>query len=225
MIHAPSREKVTGKRNLRATEKRRLEEREARRRSILKAALKLYGKHGFNGTTMEEIAQAARLGTATAYYYFKSKEEIYVSLVIEALDIFIEALRKIEESKDAPIEKVRKIWDYYYEYYRKHPAYYRAILFLYRDGLREQLSPEVLERVKVKSGECFRIVSNVIASCVKSGEYRIRDPRHACDVLWATFMGIVHLAETRQNLGIDARGLEELHKEAFDWFELGWRKS
>lgn len=174
---------------------------------------------------MEDVARAARLGTATAYYYFKSKEEIYVCLVIEALDIFIEALGKIEESNETAIGKVRKIWDLYYEYYRKYPAYYRAILFLYRDGLRDQLSPEVLERVTAKSGECFRIASRVIASCMKSGEYRERDPSRICDVLWSTFMGLVHLADTRRNLGIEARSLEELHKEAFDWFEQGWRKA
>lgn len=210
---------------MRGIEKRRSEEREARRRTILRAARKLYGKRGFNGTTMEEIAEAARLGTATAYYYFKSKEEVYVSLAIEALDTFVAALKKIEASEGAPIEKVRSIWNFYYEYYRKYPAYYRAILFLYRDGLGDQLSSEVLDRVREKSAECFRIAARTIDDCMKSGGYRKRDPLRVCDVLWGTFMGIVHLAETRQNLGIPARSLEELHEEAFEWFEAGWRET
>lgn len=207
---------------MRAIEKRRLEEREGRRRVILKAARKLYGKRGFNGTTMEEIARAARLGTATAYYYFKSKEELYVSLVLEALDKFIEALRAIEESDKTSIEKVRSMWDFYYEYYCKYPAYYRAILFLYRDGLKDQLSPEVLKQVRDNSGECFRIAARIVAGCAKSGDYQPRDPLQVCDVLWASFMGIVHLAETRHNLGAGARGLKEIHRQAFDWFEAGW---
>ncbi|MCC6275474.1 MAG: TetR/AcrR family transcriptional regulator [Leptospiraceae bacterium] len=43
---------------------------------ILKTALKLFQKKGFEKTTMRDIAEKADLALGAAYYYFGSKEEI-----------------------------------------------------------------------------------------------------------------------------------------------------
>jgi AcrR family transcriptional regulator len=43
---------------------------------ILEKALELFRKRGFEVTTMREIAQAAKVATGAAYYYFPSKEAI-----------------------------------------------------------------------------------------------------------------------------------------------------
>jgi AcrR family transcriptional regulator len=49
---------------------------EETRRQILDTALRLVREHGFEETTMRDIAAAAGLSLGSAYYYFKSKEAI-----------------------------------------------------------------------------------------------------------------------------------------------------
>jgi AcrR family transcriptional regulator len=49
---------------------------EETRQQILDTALRLFREHGFEETTMRDIAGAAGLSLGSAYYYFKSKEAI-----------------------------------------------------------------------------------------------------------------------------------------------------
>ncbi len=56
-----------------------------RRHEILTAAIKVFGKQGFNDTCVDDIAAAAKIAKGTLYLYFKSKEDIYVTAVHQAV--------------------------------------------------------------------------------------------------------------------------------------------
>ena len=60
---------------------RQAKEREVRKDQILESALRVFKINGLEGTTMDEIAKEADFGKATLYYYFSSKEEIFVELL------------------------------------------------------------------------------------------------------------------------------------------------
>lgn len=55
-----------------------------RRQEILQTTLQLFGQAGYTGTTMDDIAHRLGLSKAALYQYFKSKEEIFASLVRES---------------------------------------------------------------------------------------------------------------------------------------------
>jgi len=55
------------------------------------------------------------------------------------------------------------------------------------------------------------------------GIYRAHEPREVVDLLWSLFLGLVHLSETRQNLGVTISTLRDLHQKAFRWLEEGLR--
>ena len=62
---------------------RKEEERETRKILILNSALRVFKTKGIEHSTMDEIAQEADFGKATLYYYFKSKEEIFNTILIK----------------------------------------------------------------------------------------------------------------------------------------------
>ena len=62
--------------------KRKQEEREMRKRSIIKGALKVFQEVGIEKTTMDEIANESGFGKATLYYYFSSKDEVFVEIML-----------------------------------------------------------------------------------------------------------------------------------------------
>jgi AcrR family transcriptional regulator len=81
------------------------------RRHILATALKLFREHGFDETTMRDVAKAAGMSLGAAYYYFPSKEAIvtgyYDSLITEHRDRVRAAIAggvgaKRSESEAAP---------------------------------------------------------------------------------------------------------------------------
>lgn len=54
---------------------------EDKRKSILKAAAKLFMKHGMAGTTMDDIAEKAGVSKLTVYNHFGRKEDLFDSVI------------------------------------------------------------------------------------------------------------------------------------------------
>ena len=52
---------------------------EATQTRILDVALDLFRRHGFDQTTMREIAAQAEVSLGSAYYYFDSKEDLVMA--------------------------------------------------------------------------------------------------------------------------------------------------
>src|SRR5579863_892094 len=47
-----------------------------KRRRIMDAALKTFAAYGYHGTTVPEVAKAAKVATGTLYIYFATKEHL-----------------------------------------------------------------------------------------------------------------------------------------------------
>ena len=56
---------------------RRDENSEATRLALLAAARELLGTHGYNGTSIEMVASAARVTTGAIYYHFQNKKDLF----------------------------------------------------------------------------------------------------------------------------------------------------
>ena len=63
--------------------KRKLEERELRKQKILDGALKVFKVHGIEKTTMDEVAHESGFGKATLYYYYPSKDEVFIDIMVK----------------------------------------------------------------------------------------------------------------------------------------------
>jgi len=55
------------------------------RAQILAAALKLFSRRGYHGTSIRDIAEAARASTGNVYHQFPDKESIFTALIEEYL--------------------------------------------------------------------------------------------------------------------------------------------
>ena len=75
---------------------------------IINVAQKTFSHFGFKKTTVDDIAQAARKGKSSIYYYFNSKEEIFEAVVEkEATTLITEILNEVNTTND-PKEKIKK---------------------------------------------------------------------------------------------------------------------
>jgi AcrR family transcriptional regulator len=71
--------------------------REERRRVIIDAAVALFSRKGFRGTTIKEISEAAGCSEATIFKYFTTKDELY-SAILEAKASIEETLAKAAQA-------------------------------------------------------------------------------------------------------------------------------
>lgn len=73
---------------------------------IVKAAEKQFANHGFSGTTVSAIAEAAGLPKPNLLYYFKSKEGLYRAVLKRILRLWMEAMNDLR-AEDHPREALR----------------------------------------------------------------------------------------------------------------------
>ena len=78
---------------------------------IIRAAAKRFDKHGINKTTLNEIARDLRIGKATLYGYFTSKEEIFFSVLEWEGSQYLEEVKTIFDKEEIPIQE--RFLDYF----------------------------------------------------------------------------------------------------------------
>jgi AcrR family transcriptional regulator len=75
----------------------REEKQRDRRQRIAKAALELFTRQGFEATTMEAIAEKARLGVGTLYNYYPSKADLMLGIIAERAGPYERDLKNLAE--------------------------------------------------------------------------------------------------------------------------------
>ena len=97
----------------------------AHRREILRAAEKVFAAKGFFHTTMSKVAEAAEFGTGTLYKYFKSKEDLYFTL-IEVKGEEINRLVTEELARIAPAkERIGNVVRIQFEFIERNRDFFR----------------------------------------------------------------------------------------------------
>ena len=94
------------------TDEQNAQIKDERREQILCAALKVFALRGFAATKISDIAKAAGLSHGLVYHYFDSKEEVFYTLVRQALQVSGDSLLMVDAMPIAPIEKVRQTATY-----------------------------------------------------------------------------------------------------------------
>jgi AcrR family transcriptional regulator len=96
---------------------------------ILTAALALFSEHGFEGTTLQQIADRLGLTKAALYYHFKSKDELLDALINPALSDLDELLAQHERLPPTPARQ-RAFLEAYIDFLLTHRA---LMVYISRD--------------------------------------------------------------------------------------------
>jgi AcrR family transcriptional regulator len=113
---------------------------EETRNRILDAALRLFRDHGFDQTTMRDVATEAGVATGAAYYYYRSKEDLVMAFYLrtdqEARASFQKAISSSKELK----KRIRGLIEAKFVQFAEHRSLLTALLKAGVDP-RERLSP------------------------------------------------------------------------------------
>src|SRR6266540_6569888 len=83
--------------------------REFRIREILEAACRVVARYGFQGATVDRVAEEAQVAKGTIYLYFRNKDELLQAAVEQGIENFTSQLRtEVAEVAD-PLEKLRRL--------------------------------------------------------------------------------------------------------------------
>ncbi len=151
-----------------------------KRDRILEAALEVFSAHGFRGATIDQIAEAAEMSKPNLLYYFRSKEDIYETLIHRLLETWLAPLREMDAGGD-PVTEIR--------------SYIRRKLEMARDFPRESrlFANEILQGapriMPMLEGELKPLVdekAEILRGWMRQGRIARADPWHLIFSIWAT---------------------------------------
>lgn len=138
---------------------------------ILEAARKVFLENGFDGATMQKIADEAGINKALLHYYFRSKDRLFEAVFFEAFSRMVPNLLKIFTSEVDFLEKIRGLVNTYISTLQNYPQIPQFILHeLHRNPGR------IIELMKA-TGIDPDLVLNIIRQESKKGTIIDIDPR------------------------------------------------
>ena len=182
-------------------QERKAQERQARRRRIQEAARTVFAERGYAGASIELIARAAQLSVGAIYLYFRSKEDLYVSLVEDTLTVFDVEMGQVRETVEVS-KRLRQTWQLLVTWAEKDAEGPRILRLLAQPAVRPQLSDEVVAAVQSGIGRIQDHIGACVADGIHAGIYRQVNAREIADLAWSALLGSLDAAEMHVNLGL-----------------------
>jgi AcrR family transcriptional regulator len=124
----PRAETARGRRAARGAAMRKPKAPEANRARIVQAAMQEFAALGFKGASMDAIAERTDTTRALINYYFGSKEQIYLAVLEHVYSEIRHAESLLDLDHLAPLEAIRRIVEFTYDYYLGHPGFVQIVV-------------------------------------------------------------------------------------------------
>lgn len=80
-----------------------------KREKILETATHLFATEGYEGTTIKKVSEAANISFGSVFTYFKDKEELFHTAVVEPLESFSHQVLDFHPDAENPIIELEKM--------------------------------------------------------------------------------------------------------------------
>ncbi len=173
------------------SEEANLQVREERRAHILAASAQVFARKGLAATKIADIAQASEISLGLLYHYFYSKEEIFATLVEQAMNDSMRGLRAVLDHPGSPLEKLRLFIQHAISQIWARPEYALIIQHAFSsEATPEQVRTYIFQRAQVTR----EAIQRLIVEGQASGEVVMRDPAELTLLLLACIQGLTNSA-------------------------------
>jgi len=191
------------------TARRKEKEKEKRRSDIIDAAEVLFFEKGFDGVSMDDVAEKAELAKGTLYLYFKNKDSLFFAVVLRGATILGDMSREYASKGKTGADKLYSLGVAYYNFYKQYPEYYK--LFTYSQSPCFQGGEGDSQEIMKLGQESVELMCECIRMGQADGSVRKDlDPLKTAWFLIFSSSGVIdHSAEHRQTM--EAMGIS--HEE------------
>jgi len=161
---------------------RKQREYEARRHEILAVAECLFSRNGFFKTSMADIASGAQFAIGTLYRFFKSKEEIYISIVEAKVEGLAGLLDKEINRATTATDKIQAFIRIKLDYADRNRDFFRIYVSEW-SGFEWTIKSALGDRVWKLYTAQVELVADLIREGIRRKEFRKVDPKDAAFAL------------------------------------------
>lgn len=142
-----------------------------RGRHILEVAAKLFAQRHYHEVRMDDVARAASVAKGTIYRYFQDKEDLYLGLILTALErLYQEVDSGIAHTAD-PEEKLLFYVRATVRFFTRYPYFFDLVQRIEGSGIQKKIAPLVESRARF-----FDLVSRLIVELGTTGKYDATQP-------------------------------------------------
>jgi len=141
----------------------------ATRQRILDAALQEFAAKGLDAARIEDIAAQAGANRRMAYYYFGSKEGLYLAALETSYLQLVEVEEAIDVEAMGPIEAIEALVTAKFEHYVRYPHY---IEFVKMENLYQARHLKTSTRISEMRAPLISIIQRVLQRGEASGVLR-----------------------------------------------------
>ncbi|MBJ9958116.1 TetR/AcrR family transcriptional regulator [Acinetobacter courvalinii] len=151
-----------------------------KRNQLLNAALDVFSVYGFNGASLDEIAQLANMHKSNIFYYYENKESLYVEVLTTVLQKWLAPLQTLESELE-PTEALTHYLIQKIESSRDQPKASRLFALEIIQG-----APHILPILKGPLKKLFKRKAKVIQTWQEQGKLSADiDPELLILNIWA----------------------------------------
>lgn len=185
-------------------QQRRTREKNQRIQSILEAAQRVFSAKGYMKSTMDEIAMEAEVTKPTVYLYFKTKDDLFFTLMLPLMDdIRAELEKALENLEKGKIKDggslVKALFDAFYHGYQTSPETFRIIQLFQQQRLMGELKPDVREAMNDRGRVNFDLGRRLFTLGIEMGLIRKVNVYEMADVIWALIVGVIQLEDIKSD--------------------------
>lgn len=137
--------------------------------SILAAAQDEFSAAGFNGARMERIAARAQVNKRLVYYYFGSKEELFLAVLEKTYADIRAAEKTLELEHVEPATAIRRLVEFTWDYYLANPHF---VTLLNSENLHQAAHLKRSSRIREMNSPLVQLLDDVVARGQRSGLFR-----------------------------------------------------
>jgi AcrR family transcriptional regulator len=159
------------------------------RNALCEVATERFARHGYEGVTMRQLAEALGCSPKTPYRYFKDKADILATVRGQAFTRFADALEKARAGQRTAAEQGRAVAEAYLGFALKNPHAYRIMFDI--DAPVDESHPELGPAAE----RAARFITSGAEQMAAAGVIGV-DPQLFGWSMWAAIHGIVMLHQS-----------------------------
>lgn len=191
---------------------RKEREKEHRREEILDAAQVAFFERGLATATMDEIAEKAELSKGTLYLYYKSKEDLYLAVMMRGMQILYDKLAAVIDKNESAPKTIAQLGRVFVEFFDSNKNYFRMLHFLQTPQLHKQASEEMKASCSVLNHRIMDLVHGVFHRGIREGT--VRSDLNATEIfviLWSSATALIHRIDNEYELWRDRFHIDLRH--------------
>ena len=149
---------------------RKEREKLARHNEIMEAAIKVISEKGYANATLDEIAQRAELSKGTIYLYFKSKSDLFSSLIENGLQVMSEIRVKCSNTDKSIFEQIEDFIYQLLKFYKHHKQLFR-VMFWEHNVMKSETTSEQRDCMMSNYNVIIENTIKWMSRGIESGEF------------------------------------------------------